>query len=157
MTYGQILKNKRALFCLITVVVAQFFSVESFLSKHLISITFSRNVVGYVFGLFAFMYMLMAFLVSPLSKKFSSRSISFFSYLTISIGCLIFGPITLIQNAVENGCQDEPNPSECVFNAQKAFAMVGLVILGTGMGTVVVPILSELVVAIKEKMGSASK
>lgn len=103
------------------------------------------------------MYMLMAFLVSPLSKKFSSRTISFFSYLTISIGCLIFGPITLIQNAVENGCQDEPNPSECVFNAQKAFAMVGLVILGTGMGTVVVPILSELVVAIKEKMGSASK
>lgn len=35
--------------------------------------------------------------------------------------------------------------------------MIGLVILGTGMGTVVVPILSELVVAIKEKMGSASK
>jgi MFS family permease len=35
--------------------------------------------------------------------------------------------------------------------------MVGLVILGIGMGTVVTPILSELVVAIKEKMGSASK
>ena len=119
MTYGQILKNKRALFCLITVVVAQFFSVESFLSRHLQEIGFNKDHIGFIFGLFAFMYMVMAFMVSPLTKKFSPRIISLCSYIVISIGCLVIGPITPIYNAIENNCYD-PKPRKvevCVEDA----------------------------------------
>lgn len=43
------------------------------------------------------MYMLMAFFVGPLTKIFSSKTISFSSYIIIAIGCLLFGPISPIQ------------------------------------------------------------
>ena len=99
------------------------------------------------------MYMLMAFFVGPLTKIFSSKTISFSSYIIIAIGCLLFGPISPIQEELVDNCSD----ANCVSFSQRIFAIVGLTVLGTGMGTVVTPILSELVVAIKEKMGNASK
>ena len=97
-TYGQILSIKRALFCLITVVFALFFSVEPFLSKALQDIGFDKNLVGYIFGFFAFMYTLMAFMVGPLTKRFTSRVVSFFSYIIIATGCALFGPSSIIRS-----------------------------------------------------------
>lgn len=46
---------------------------------------------------------------------------------------------------------------ESYFLTRRILVIVGLLVLGTGMGTVVVPILVELVTAIKEKMGTVSK
>jgi hypothetical protein len=45
----------------------------------------------------------------------------------------------------------------CVNPKKQIFIYVGLAVMGVGMGSVVTPILSELVVAIKEKLGNASK
>ena len=105
-TYLQLLKNKRATFCLFTLVMAQFFSVESYLTKHLGDIDIDRKFFGYIFGLFAFMYMVMAFLVGPITKIISSRMISFLSLIVIAIGCVLIGPISLINDALEKSCTD---------------------------------------------------
>jgi MFS family permease len=103
-TYLQLLKNKRATFCLFTLVMAQFFSVESYLTKHLKNIRIDPDWYGYIFGLFAFMYMLMAFLVGSITKIISSRMVSFLSLLVIAIGCVLIGPISPIKDALENSC-----------------------------------------------------
>jgi MFS family permease len=163
-TYGQILSIKRALFCLVTVVFALFFSVEPFLSKALQDIGFDKNLVGYIFGFFAFMYTLMAFMVGPLTKRFTSRVVSFFSYIIIATGCALFGPSSLIKSedytCTAAKCGEfytDPSGCEAYYKERRIFTILGLLVLGTGSGSVVVPILVELVTAIKEKMGAVSK
>jgi len=92
---------------LVTLVMAQFFSVESYLTKHLKDIKIDPDWYGYIFGLFAFMYMLMAFLVGSITKIISSRMVSFLSLLVIAIGCVLIGPISLINDALEKSCSDK--------------------------------------------------
>ena len=121
----------------------------------------NRDSFGYIFGFFAFMYMLMAFLVGPLTKYISSRMISFFSFIVIAIGCVLIGPISPINNALKSSCSqfeiEAKEFKDCVNPKKEIFIYVGLAVMGVGMGSVVTPILSELVVAIKEKLGNASK
>ena len=97
-TYGQILRIRRALFCLVTVIFALVFAVfiEAFLSEHLMRIGFDKKYVGYFFGIFASMFTIMAFFVGPLTKKYTSKKVSFCSYIIISAGCIILGPTSLI-------------------------------------------------------------
>ena len=120
----------------------------------------NRDSFGYIFGFFAFMYMLMAFLVGPLTKCISSRMISFFSFIVIAIGCVLIGPISPINNALISSCSQfviEKDFKDCLNPKKEIFIYIGLAVMGVGMGSVVTPILSELVVAIKEKLGNASK
>jgi len=111
-TYCDILKIKRALFCLVTVVFALIFSVffEPFLTENLKEIGFDKNYVGYFFGIFASMYTVMAFLVGPLTKRFTSKKVSFCSYILIALGCIIFGPSNFLTNgncySVRKECLD---------------------------------------------------
>jgi MFS family permease len=115
------------------------------------------------------MYTIMAFAVGPLTKKFNSRRVSFCSYIVTAIGCFIFGPSRLFGLdsclPVQNACYDANYSKEhcielfkeCVKASQgerTAFTVVGLLVLGGGTGTVVVPILLELVSSIKESMGA---
>jgi len=99
-SYSVILKNKRAAFCLFTLIAAQFFAVEPFLSKELKRVGYPTWSTGLIFGAFAFMYTLMAFLVAPLAKKFSTKIVSLSSYIIIGTGCFIFGPISVINNSI---------------------------------------------------------
>lgn len=181
-SYSVILKNKRAAFCLFTVIAAQSFAVEPFLSKELKAVGYPKWSPGLIFALWAFMYTLMAFLVAPLAKRFSTKLVSLSSYIIIAMGCFIFGPVSVINNSMIpadvqlqyfNGtnnrtftCLEYGSPAhfpfeypECdsYFLKRRILVIVGLIVLGTGMGTVVVPILVELVTAIKEKMGNVSK
>lgn len=99
-TYGHILRNKRALFCLMTAVFAQFFSVEAFLTQELKRIGFDREIIAFIFGIYALPYTLMSFFVGGLAKKFGSRTISVCSYVIIAIGCVVFGPLSPINKAL---------------------------------------------------------
>jgi len=113
---------------------------------------------------------MMSFFVGSLAKKVGSRTVSVCSYIIIAIGCLIFGPLTPINNIVgdkPNGTgvnctmpyAEKPADMSCndYFNTRQTMSMVGLIILGTGAGTVVVPLLVELLTTIKEEMSQVSK
>jgi sugar phosphate permease len=97
-TYWEIFKIKRAAFCFITVVFALMFSAffETFMVKHLSSIGFNENIIGYLFAAFAAPYTFSAFFVGPLTKKVSSRYISLFSYIIIAVACILYAPSNLI-------------------------------------------------------------
>lgn len=169
-SYGMILKIKRALFCMVTVIFALIFSVfiEAFLTEHLIEINFSKETVGFFFAIFASMYTIMAFAVGPLTKKFSSRKVSFISYLLIAAACFIFGPSYTFHFdkclRPLDDCEDAGFAQSicdaaydlCIDNNQgylTVMTVVGLLVLGAGTGSVVVPILIELVTSIKETLG----
>ena len=113
---------------------------------------------------------MMSFFVGSLAKKFGSRTVSVCSYVIIAIGCLIFGPLSPINSVLG----DKPNGTgvQCTmpydkrpadmrcddyFDTRQTLAIVGLIILGTGAGTVVVPLLVELLTTIKEEMSQVSK
>jgi len=108
---------KRALFCLITVIFALIFSVfiEAFLTEHLGTLGFDKKYVGYFFGIFAAMYTIMAFAVGPLTKRYTSRKVSFCSYLTITLGCFLLGPSKLlsIDSWVRNKIECDEEYAQC--------------------------------------------
>jgi MFS family permease len=97
-TYCEILKVKRAAFCLVTVIFAMMYAIffESFLAFNLAVMGISKSYVGYFISLFAFFYTLIAFKVSAMIKRFGARTISLCSYLTIAVGCVILGPSNMI-------------------------------------------------------------
>lgn len=173
-TYWEIFKIKRAAFCLITVVFALMFSAffEPFMSDHLTSIGFRPQYVGYLFSIFATTYTIAAFMVGPMTKRIPSRYISFMSYIIIAIACVLYGPSNIfIKNdvsapfkaclAVSKDSVDATNLCYDTFSERllpfKIFSIFGLLVLGCGAGIVVVPILVELVVAIKESRGTINK
>ena len=116
-------------------------------------------------------------MVGPLAKKFSVRTISFCSYILLGSACLIFGPSHLLgldtfisnvadcnvkfklcsKNATEIALAEcKIDFLECRGEAKgETYAMLigSLVLLGTAAGSAVVPILLELVQAIKDEMG----
>ena len=97
-TYCEILKIPRAFFCIVCVMFAMIFTVfmtgylTEFLTDDFKGLGFKKSHVGYFFSLWAFFYTISAFFVGPLAKKYSTKSISFCSYLMIGVACLIFGP-----------------------------------------------------------------
>lgn len=132
--------------------------------------------MGYFFALWAFFYTISAFFVGPLAKKFSTRIISFCSYILLGLACLLFGPSHVLGidtyneeikecNFKKNVCLrlEEFTPKECEtwFFACRGEAststivtlVISLILLGGAAGTVVVPILLELVQSIKDAMG----
>lgn len=124
--------------------------------------------MAYIFGIYALPYTMMSFFVGSLAKKYGSRTVSVCSYVLIAIGCLIFGPISPINNVI--GDKPDGTGVQCLepysvsatrchdyYDTRQTLAIVGLIILGTGAGTVVVPLLVELLTTIKEEMSSVSK
>lgn len=81
-----------------TVIFALVFSVfvEAFLTEHLYSIGFDKKYVGYFFGIFASMYTAVAFMVGPLTKRYTSKVVSLGSYILIALGCFLLGPSNLV-------------------------------------------------------------
>jgi sugar phosphate permease len=104
-TYWEILKIKRASFCIITVIFALTFSVffEPFMSDHLTSLGFKSSNIGYLFAIFATAYTISAFLVGPMSKRISSRYISFISYMVVAFACTLYGPSNIY---LKNDCKE---------------------------------------------------
>jgi len=58
---------------------------------------FDKSNTGYITAVWAFFYMISAFFVGPLSKKFSVRTISFCSYILLGFSSLMFGPSKLFK------------------------------------------------------------
>lgn len=126
--------------------------------------------MAYIFAIYALPYTMMSFFVGSLAKKFGSRAVSVCSYIIIAIGCLIFGPLSPINKILGDkpngtGAQctmdyiHKPQDMSCndYFETRRTMSYVGLIILGTGAGTVVVPLLVELLTTIKEEMSQVSK
>ena len=99
-SYGDIFKIKRAVFCLVTVIFAMIYAIffDAFLSFNIIEMGIEKKYVGYFLSLFAAFYTLIAFFVSPMIKRFGPRIVSLCSYLTIFIGCLFLGPSNFIED-----------------------------------------------------------
>lgn len=157
------------MFALITVIFALIFSVfiSSFIAKHITDKNDGLNInpsfVGYYICVWAAMYTISAFMIGPISKKVNIRLISFFSYIIIANGAFLLGPSRILdidtwrENKAE--CILKLTPADiavCLDDAREKrinFLIVSLIVLGTGAGTVVVPILLELVTAVKDALG----
>lgn len=179
-TYWEILKIPRALFCIVCVMFAMIFTVfmtgylTEFLTDDFKGLGFEKSHVGYFFSLWAFFYTISAFFVGPLAKKYSTKKISFCSYLMIGVACLIFGPSHVLkfdtyqlrvgECSVEyNDCIKDTSKIKCKENFDECrgeagaetigILIVSLILLGSAAGTVVVPILLELVQSVKDALG----
>ena len=71
--------------------------LTEFLTDDFKGLGFKKTHVAYFFSLWAFFYTLSAFFVGPLAKKYSTRTISFCSYIMIGVACLIFGPSHILK------------------------------------------------------------
>jgi MFS family permease len=157
---------------LITVIFALIFSVflSSFIAEFLTDkeegLDFDKKNVGYFMSLWAAMYTIAAFMIGPISKKVNIRLISFFSYIIIALGCFLLGPSRVLD--IDTWREDkadclaqypfilDPRYVNCVDDARETrtnLMVIALIVLGTGAGTVVVPILLELVTSVKDALG----
>ncbi len=66
--------------------------LTEFLTDEFKGLKIDKSYIGYFFSLWAFFYTISAFFVGPLAKKYSTRAISFCSYMLIGAACLMFGP-----------------------------------------------------------------
>lgn len=112
------------------------------------------------------MYTISAFMIGPISKKVNIRLISFFSYIIIAIGCFLLGPSRVLDidtwREDRADCMTKYFPLDlikyavCLDDARETrvnFMITALIVNGIGAGTVVVPILLELVTAVKDALG----
>ena len=120
-------------------------------------------------------------MVGPITKRISSAYVSLCSYLLICVGCLFFGPSYVLgfddsfedrifcEKTFGTSCYDRLDQTKpdykkfcddlrtiCFEDAKSSSIknlVIGLVILGTASGTVIVPMLLELVTAVKDAVG----
>lgn len=131
--------------------------IDPILTENLISVDKDLgNYAGYFLAIFASTYTLIAFFVAKLTKRFGAHYISLFSYVTISIACLILGPSNFFfpnncyvqkQNCIGTTEICEAAYTLCNHDAKTitlTTMIVGLLVLGLGTGTVVVPILVDM-------------
>lgn len=151
------MKSPRVLLGMMTAVFALAFSVyfEPFLAQSMMAIGFTS--AGYLFGVFAVSYTITAFVMGALTKRFKSNMISIVSFLIIAIGSSLLGPSTLYLQPD----QYQSGPTNCTtiecedyFQTKRIYALISLLVLGVGTGSIGVPILIDISTAIKSDFGA---
>jgi hypothetical protein len=91
----------------------------------------------------------MAFYARRLAKRFGAKLVSVAAFTSMIIGCILFGPMTFIDNALvkSTGCASPDKPKKCpdYLLGRQIFAVIGLLFLGTATGAAAVTMMVELI------------
>lgn len=180
-TYMQIIKIPRALFSMVSVVMAMVFSLfmSSYVGLFLLKeLEIDKTIFAYYIALWATFYTISTLLIGPISKKISATKITLASYLLIALGSFLFGPSAIFGletwsqdqitcNTTDARCRESMKFGADIFcddvmkvcqrhiiDEKISILIYSLIVLGTASGSVTVPIMLEFVAAIKEEIGA---
>jgi MFS family permease len=135
-TYWHMLKNRRVCLAVVSALVGMIFMFyfDSIVSEHLEKdMHFNPDYNGFFFALLCLSYGVSAFFVNWLSKKLKRRYLTLCSFLLTSLALFCFGPSPLLRF-----------PQHSL-----TLTLVGLSLLGLSSACIFVPLMSELIEAIK--------
>ncbi|TNV82635.1 hypothetical protein FGO68_gene1456 [Halteria grandinella] len=138
-TYGMILKNRKVMMAIVSAMFAMMFMLffDGILTMHLISdMDINENEAGYFFALICATYAFSSPFVGILAQFVPRKWLTFFSFCVASLALLMLGPSKLFG-----------------FPDSIYLSSVGLALLGCSCSVIFVPLLPEIIDAIREQEG----
>jgi MFS family permease len=137
-TFKHLITNSRVMMASVSSIFAMIFMlfIDTIFSNYLLSIHVNENYIGYIYAAPCGIYAVMAPLVGKLCEYVDKIYLTQFAFFMSFIGLILFGPSQVLG-----------------FPQTFTLVMIGNCIDGFAISFIFVPLLSEIVDAVKEKEG----